>query len=37
MAKQPGDRYPEAGAMRDDLCAALRMPEEPRRPGPGRR
>ncbi len=27
MAKQPGDRYPDAGAMRDDLRAALRMPE----------
>ena len=27
MAKQPGDRYRDAGAMRDDLYAALRMPE----------
>ena len=27
MAKQPSDRYPNAGAMRDDLRAALRMPE----------
>jgi len=36
MAKQPGDRYPEAGAMRDDLWAALRMPEgaAATRPGP---
>ena len=36
MAKQPGERYPEAGAMRDDLRAALRMPEgaTPTPPGP---
>jgi len=36
MAKQPGDRYPDAGAMRDDLQAALRMPEgsAPTLPGP---
>jgi len=35
MAKQPGERYPDAGAMRDDLYAALRMPEgPPTRPGP---
>ncbi|HET9422415.1 MAG TPA: serine/threonine-protein kinase [Nocardioides sp.] len=27
MAKQPGDRYRDAGGMRDDLYAALRMPE----------
>jgi len=27
MAKQPGERYPDAGAMRDDLYAALRLPE----------
>jgi serine/threonine protein kinase len=36
MAKQASDRYPEAGAMRDDLWAALRMPEgaPETRPGP---
>ena len=36
MAKQPGDRYRDAGAMRDDLWAALRMPEgaAATRPGP---
>lgn len=28
MAKQPGDRYPSAAAMRDDLDAALRIPDE---------
>jgi hypothetical protein len=27
MAKQPGDRYPHAGVMRDDLRAVLRMSE----------
>jgi len=27
MAKQPEHRYPDAGAMRDDLQAALRLPE----------
>ena len=27
MAKQPGDRYRDAGAMRDDLRAGLRLPE----------
>jgi serine/threonine protein kinase len=36
MAKQPGDRYRDAGAMRDDLHAALRMPDgsAPTLPGP---
>jgi serine/threonine protein kinase len=27
MAKQPGDRYRDAGQLRDDLQAALRLPE----------
>lgn len=28
MAKQPGDRYASAAAMRDDLHAALRIPDQ---------
>jgi serine/threonine-protein kinase len=36
MAKQPAERYPDAGAMRDDLYAALRLPEgsAPTQPAP---
>ncbi|MCW2793370.1 MAG: hypothetical protein JWO76_2468 [Nocardioides sp.] len=34
MAKEPGDRYPTAAAMRDDLRAATRLPDSPPAPGP---
>jgi serine/threonine protein kinase len=29
MAKDPGDRYPSASAMRDDLRAVVRLPDDP--------